>query len=78
MEEVEEEEGNTPMSDNLEGCVCVMTAEGGGMHIQRNNILPRSVTRCRHELPARLFFDAGTLETSGCLCAGPELSALPY
>lgn len=30
MEEVEvEEEGNTPMSDNLEGCVCVMTAEGG-------------------------------------------------
>lgn len=30
VEEVEvEEEGNTPMSDNLEGCVCVMTAEGG-------------------------------------------------
>lgn len=28
VEEVEEE-GNTPMSDNLEGCVCVMTAEGG-------------------------------------------------
>lgn len=48
------------------------------MHIQRNNILLHSVTRCRHELPARLFFDAGTLETSGCLCAGPELSALPY
>lgn len=30
------------MSDNLEGRVCVMTAEGG-IHIQRNNILSHSV-----------------------------------
>lgn len=65
------------MSDNLEGCVCVMTAEGG-THIQRNNILSHSVALCRHELPACLFFDSWTRETTGCLCASPKLSALPY
>lgn len=65
------------MSDNLEGCVCVMTGEGG-MHIQRNNNLSHGVTLCGHGLLARLFFDSGTLETTGCLCASRKLSALPY
>lgn len=43
------------MSDNLEVCVCVLTAEGG-IHIQRNNILSHNVTLCRHGLLALSIF----------------------
>lgn len=61
---------NTPMSDNLEGCVCVVTAEGG-MYIQRNNILSHSVTVCGHGLLARLFFDSATLENNWVFVCEP-------
>lgn len=54
-----------------------MTAEGG-IHNQRNNILSHSMTQCGHGLLACLFFDSGTVETTGCLCVSRKLSALPY
>lgn len=54
-----------------------MTADGL-IHIQRHNILPHRLCVKLKSLLVSRFFSLETVETSGCLCAGRNLSALPY